>query len=63
MSPWQHVGGRLDQRRCTSQLFRSKFLSTALRFVDAFVAVSDSVFVETKLVSLDIEMSNLSRFD
>ena len=39
------------------------FLNTPLRFVDAFVAVSDSVFAETKLVSLDIEVFNLSRFD
>ena len=39
------------------------FLNTPLRFMDAFVAVSDSVFAETKLVSLDIEVFNLSRFD
>ena len=39
------------------------FLNTPLRFMDAFVAVSDSVFAETKLVSLDIEVFNLSQFD
>ena len=39
------------------------FLNTPLRFMDAFVAVSDSVFAKTKLVSLDIEVFNLSRFD
>ena len=39
------------------------FLNTPLRVMDAYVAVSDSVFAETKLVSLDIEVFNLSRFD
>jgi hypothetical protein len=39
------------------------FLNTSLRIFDAFVAVNDTVFAETKLVSLDIEVLNLPRFD
>ncbi|CAB3986314.1 Hypothetical predicted protein [Paramuricea clavata] len=39
------------------------FLNTSLRFFDAFVAVNDTVFAETKLVSLDIEVFNLPRLD
>ncbi|CAB4002937.1 Hypothetical predicted protein, partial [Paramuricea clavata] len=39
------------------------FLNTSLRIFDAFVAVNDTVFAETKLVSLDIEVLNLPRLD
>jgi hypothetical protein len=39
------------------------FLNTPLRLFDAFVAVNDTVFAETKLVSLDFEVLNLPRLD
>ncbi|CAB4027547.1 Hypothetical predicted protein, partial [Paramuricea clavata] len=39
------------------------FLNTSLRLFDAFVVVNDTVFAETKLVSLDIEVLNLPRLD
>ena len=39
------------------------FLNTSLRIFDAFVAVNDTVFAKTKLVSLDIEVLNLPRLD
>ncbi|CAB4002939.1 Hypothetical predicted protein, partial [Paramuricea clavata] len=39
------------------------FLNTSLRLFDAFVAVNDTIFKETKLVSLDIEVLNLPRLD
>ncbi|CAB3986315.1 Hypothetical predicted protein, partial [Paramuricea clavata] len=39
------------------------FLNTSLRLFDAFLAASDTVFAETKLVSLDIEVLNLPRLD
>jgi hypothetical protein len=39
------------------------FLNTSLRLFDAFVAANDTVFAETKLVSLDIEALNLPRLD
>jgi hypothetical protein len=39
------------------------FLNTSLRIFDAFVAANDTVFAETKLVSLHIELLNLPRLD
>ena len=39
------------------------FLNTPVRLSDAFVTVHDTVFAETKPVSLDIKVGNLPRFD
>ena len=39
------------------------FLNTPIRLLDAFVAVSDTVFAETKSVSLAIAVLNLPRLD
>ena len=39
------------------------FSNTSLRFFDASVTVRDTVFMETKVTSMDIEVLNLPRFD
>ena len=39
------------------------FLNTPVRLSDAAVAVDDTVFADTKIVSLDIEVRKLCRFD
>ena len=39
------------------------FLNTSVQLFDAFVAVDDTVFAETKRVSLDMQVVKLPRFD
>ena len=39
------------------------FLKTSVQFLDAFVSVIDTVFADSKLVSLDIQVVNQPRFD
>ena len=39
------------------------FLNTSVRFSDASVVVDDTVFAETEIASLDIQVVRLSRFE